>query len=124
MKIRRKRYPTGKIAWEVDYEMVLQEDGTRKRVQKFFPSQEKARGELETARLKREKHGADSLNLSEADRIRFTAARDQLATSGWTLDQAVALAIRTARALKYPHRFSACSSSISSFRSLYCRTAP
>ena len=62
--------------------MVLQGDGTRKRVQKFFKTQEKARGALAEAKLKREKHGADSLTLSESDRIRFTAARDQLAIFG------------------------------------------
>ena len=83
------------MRWELDYGKV---DGKRK--QKFFKTKTDAETEFAKVKELRRLHGDRSLSLSEDDRIRFSAARDQLRAVDATIDQAVKFYLDHARPLK------------------------
>ncbi len=102
VKVRKIKYRSGRSAWQLDYGMVTQPDGSRKRVQKYFETREAAMGALGSEKMKRQRHGDSAISLSEEDRVRFTAAQRQLAAVGATIEQAVALFLRQSRAVREP----------------------
>lgn len=102
MQVRKKVYPSGRVKWQVDLGYVLQEDGSKRRDQKYYDSKDEADGKLKEAKAKRRSYGDSSIALSEADRILFTAARDRLRALGGTIEQAIDAFERTARVLKTP----------------------
>jgi len=102
MKIRRIRQKSGWKGWQVDFGLMQQPDGTRRRVQKSFATQDEAKTAMAAAKTKRQAHGDSAFGLTEDERIRFVAARDQLAAVGGTIEQAVAAFLRTAKALRDP----------------------
>jgi integrase len=102
MKIRRVKQKSGWKGWQVDFGMVTQPDGTRRRVQKCFSTQADAQKALGDAKDKRQVYGDSAMTLTEDERVRFVAARDQLATAGATIEEAVAAFMRTAKAVCDP----------------------
>jgi integrase len=100
MKVRKIRNAAGNVRWQLDLGMVLQADGSMKRVQKYFRTQDEAKTELANSREKRQAHGDAAITLSEGERIRFTAARDKLAAAGGTIEQAVELFVRHSTAMR------------------------
>lgn len=97
MKVRRKKYPSGRVKWQLDLGMI---DG--RRFQTYFDTKERALGALAEAKAKRRANGESALTLSEDERIRFCAARDKLAGVGATIEEAVTAFMRSVPARREP----------------------
>ena len=102
MKIRRVVYKSGKAAWQLDYGLVTQPDGSRKRRQVYFPTRDEAAGALAAEKGKRQRHGDSAVSLSEDLRVRYSAADAALSAAGGTIEQAVALFLKQAKAKVEP----------------------
>ncbi|XHR27520.1 MAG: tyrosine-type recombinase/integrase [Chthoniobacteraceae bacterium] len=102
MKIRKIRHRSGNTGWQVDFGLVTQPDGSRRRVQKGFKTKAEAEKALSDAKEKRTVHGDAAIALAESERIRFVAARDKLAAAGGTIEKAVELFLRHNATIKEP----------------------
>ncbi len=102
MKIRRIVYKSGKAAWQLDYGLVTQPDGSRKRQQVYFPTRDAAAGAMAAEKVKRQRHGDSAVALTEDLRVRYSAADLALSAAGGTIEQAVALYLKQTKAKVEP----------------------
>ena len=84
MQIRKRKYPSGGTAWQLDCGEV-----NGRRVQLSFATKQAAEAERAARARKLHTHGHAAFELSEEERIRFAAARDRLAKAGASIEQAV-----------------------------------
>jgi integrase len=84
MKIRRRVYKSGKVAYQFDA-------GERggKRVQRSFPTKAAAERAMRHEQRMRQRHGEKVAGLSAGELAALVAARDRLAGAGATLPEAV-----------------------------------
>jgi len=95
--VRKRVYESGTVRWALDLGKI-----NGKRSQRFFSSRREAEAALAEAKTKREQCGAPALIFSNEERVRFTAARDRLATAGATIEQAVDFFMQRNRAVREP----------------------
>lgn len=95
MKIRRRVYASGKVAYQLDVGVV---DG--KRVQKSYPNAAAARRALKRLERARERHGALGADLSPAEMAEIVAVRARLRAAGATLTEAAEFYLAQAGRLK------------------------
>jgi integrase len=84
VKIRKRKYPSGAIRWELDYGLV---EGKRK--QRFFERKIDAEAEMALEKAKRRRFGDVSVAFSEEDKARFVVAAERLAVAGLSIEEAV-----------------------------------
>ena len=84
MKVRRRRYKSGKIVYQADLG-----ESNGKRVQKSFATRKAAQDHVNKAKSARQKHGERAFALSSVEMADVVLARDKLAKVGATLNEAV-----------------------------------
>jgi integrase len=100
MKVRRRRYKSGNVGWQLDCGMV-----NGKRLQLAFETKDQADGE-KTRRLAELKRGGElAFAITDEERLRYIAVRDKLAVAGATIEQACEYYIRHAKPLRGPVTF-------------------
>ena len=92
MKIRKRKYRNGTVAWQADLGVV---DG--RRVQKSFKTKAKAEGCIEERRGELEWFGNSAVFLSDTQRADWIVAGNRLAEVGATIHQAVEFFLRHAK---------------------------
>jgi integrase/recombinase XerD len=92
VKIRKITGYNKQVRWQIDFGVV---NGKRK--QRRFDSEKAAEKELKKLQKQQENEGKAGISLSEADRIRFLEAREQLARAGATIEQATAFYLAHAK---------------------------
>lgn len=100
--IRKRKYPTGRVKWQLDLGYVQQEDGTLKRMQPIYDTEDEAKGARRKFEAKRTLHGEAAASFPEALRMRYHAVEQKLAAVGATIEQAGDYFLRHHRALKPP----------------------
>lgn len=84
MKVRKFKYPSGRVKWCADLGIV---EG--KRIQTFYDTKDKADAIIEAAKEEKKKHGAAALAMTQDQRLRYAEAEAKLDAVGATLDDAV-----------------------------------
>lgn len=84
MRVRRRRYNNGTVAWELDYGVI---NGRRK--QRMFKTKAEADTALANEKTKLQFHGQSAFTITESERIEFATQRDRLAAVGAKIGQAV-----------------------------------
>lgn len=84
MKIRRRKYSSGKTGWQLDLGLV-----NGKRLQISCASKEDAEGELARRRAELRRAGELAFSITDEERHRYVSCRDRLKAAGASLDQAV-----------------------------------
>lgn len=108
IKVRRRKLGQLRgVRYEVDLGEVPQEDGKKKRVQRFFKTRIEAEEFADRQRERLKAHDVSSLALTENDRIHFQAERDRLARAGATIRAAVDFYLAHHKPLKDPLALSA-----------------
>ncbi len=95
VKIRVRRYPTGRTKFVVDCGIV---DG--KRLQLAFDARKDAEAELRSRAKMRRQTGQIGHSLSPAALARYALAEERLSEAGMSIEEAVTLALAHGRALK------------------------
>jgi hypothetical protein len=91
MKIRRRKYASGKTGWQLDMGTV-----NGRRFQKLFPTKEKAEEHASELHGERRKYGESALAMTHEQRLRYAEAETKLAAAGVSIDEAVAWALERA----------------------------
>lgn len=96
---RTRTLPSGtkKVRWECDLGKI-----NGKRVAIWFATKKEADERLEKEKEKVKQFGHSAYSLTEAERHRFTAARERLAAAGASIEQAVDFYLAEHRALRAP----------------------
>jgi integrase len=84
MKIRRRKYASGKTGWQLDLGLV-----NGKRMQISCASKEDAEGELARRKAELRRAGELAFSITDEERHRYVACRDRLKAVGASLEQAV-----------------------------------
>lgn len=80
MKVRERKYRSGRVGWQVDLGEI---DG--KRIQRAYPTREAAANALRDARAARKKHGDQAVKLTPAEIAEVARLKEELESSGATL---------------------------------------
>ncbi|HZJ14655.1 MAG TPA: hypothetical protein VFD27_06375, partial [Chthoniobacteraceae bacterium] len=91
MKIRRRKYASGKTGWQLDMGIV-----NGRRFQKLFPTKEKAEEHADELLAERRKYGDSALAMTHEQRLRYAQAETRLTAAGVTIEEAVAWALERA----------------------------
>lgn len=84
MKIRKRKYASGEVGWQLDLGM---RDG--KRLQRAYKTRKEAEDAEAEEREQRQKHGKLGAELSPGELAELVAARDRVERAGGTLAEAV-----------------------------------
>jgi integrase len=84
MKVRRRKYKSGNVAWQLDCGIL-----NGQRVQLSFESKAEADAEMARRKAALRASGASAFLLSDAERMEFVRARERLAEVGADISQAV-----------------------------------
>ncbi len=84
MKVRKVRYPTGRVKWCSDFGTVA-----GKRLQTFHDKRDDAIAALEAAKHEEKRHGFTALAMTHEQRLRYATAETQLAAVGATIEEAI-----------------------------------
>lgn len=95
MKIRERKYPTGKTKFLLDVGFVA-----GKRLRLVFDSRKEAQAELVSRSKMRKQTGQIGHSLSPAALARYALAEEQLSAAGLTIEEAVRLALIHGKALR------------------------
>lgn len=95
MKVRERKYRSGRVGWQVDLGEI---DG--KRIQRAYPTREAAANALRDARAARKKHGDQAVKLTPAEIAEVVRLKEELAASGATLAEAVRFFLATSGKVK------------------------
>lgn len=95
MKIRPRKHKSGRVTWQLDAGVIK-----GRRYQKLFKTKELA--QMERARLKGEKLRIGNLahEITDEERLLYTALREKLAAVGATISQAVEFFLKHAKPVK------------------------
>lgn len=105
---RQKKFEIRKCQWAagsrylVDLGKIKQDDGSSRRIRRFFQVKKDAELYLAEHKVKLVRHGHASVALSEDERIIFQAARDRLARVGATVTEAADFYIANHKEIKAP----------------------
>lgn len=99
VKIRPRKYASGKVAWQVDLGEV---EG--KRVQRSYPTEAKAKKAVEAAENAHARHGAMASSMTGKEMAEIVLARERLLITGATISQAVDFYLKHATAMTKPRR--------------------
>ena len=97
MKIRRRKYASGKVAWQVDLGEV---EG--RRVQRSYPTEEEAKRAVKNAQEAHARHGALASSMTGREMAEIVLARERLLVTGATIGQAVDFYLAHARTMTRP----------------------
>jgi len=95
MKIRKRRYKSGKESWQVDLGVV-----GGKRMQKSFTSRSGAEAFVSMATQDRKRFGDSALTMKHEQRLRYAAAEVRLEAAGVSIEQAVEWALERTKAVR------------------------
>lgn len=95
MKVRERKYRSGRVGWQVDLGEI---DG--KRIQRAYPTREAATNALRDARAARKKHGDQAVKLTPAEIAEVARLKEELESSGATLAEAVRFFLATSGKVK------------------------
>lgn len=84
VKVRRRKYKSGKIGWQLDLGVI-----NGRRVQISMPSAEAAKAEMVRRRAELKRGGEQVYTITDEERLRYLAAKAKLEAGGGTLEQAV-----------------------------------
>ena len=97
MKIRRRKYASGKIAWQVDLGEV---EG--KRVQRSYKTEVAAKRAVKNAEEAQARHGALASSMTGREMAEIVLARERLLVTGATIGQAVDFYLAHAKTMTRP----------------------
>jgi integrase len=97
VKIRPRKYASGKVVWQVDLGEI---EG--KRVQRSYPTEAKAKKAVEAAENAHARHGALASSMTGKEMAEIVLARERLLVTGATISQAVDFYLSHARTMTKP----------------------
>lgn len=97
MKIRRRIYASGKVAWQVDLGVV---EG--RRVQRSYATEVAAKKAVRDAELTHARHGALAGSMTGMEMAEIVLARERLIVAGATISEAVDFYLKHARSMTQP----------------------
>jgi integrase len=95
VKIRARKYRSGKKGWQLDLGMVA-----GKRMQLAFEKRSDAEAHLQKLKTEKQQHGHEALRMSHATRVRYAAAEVRLEAAGVSIEQAVEWALERTKAVR------------------------
>src|SRR6478672_1723776 len=94
---------TKRRVWVLDFGLVAQPDGSKKRVRQFYKTRDLETRAYNDAKAKRALRGDLAFSgMSEGERARLCEARDKLAERGFTIEQAVTFFLSHQKPLAAP----------------------
>lgn len=97
VKIRPRKYASGKVVWQVDLGEI---EG--RRVQRSYPTEAKAKKAVEAAEMAHARHGALASSMTGKEMAEIVLARERLLEVGATITQAVEFYLKHARTMTKP----------------------
>ncbi len=97
MKIRRRRYASGKKGWQLDCGVMH-----GRRVQIAFETRDEAEAEMVRRKAMLRESGHQAFTLTDAERVMFAGLRDRLEAVGATMTEAVEFYLSHARPVREP----------------------
>lgn len=97
MKVRKRRYASGKKGWQLDCGII-----NGRRVQIAFETKDAAEDEMMRRKEKLRESGHQAFTLTDAERVTFAALRDRLLQHGASMTEAVEFYLKHARPVKEP----------------------
>jgi hypothetical protein len=98
MKIRRRKYASGKTGWQLDLGFI-----NGHRYQKLFPTKEKAEGHASEMLSERRKYGDVAVAMTHEERLRYAEAAARLEQCGVSLEQAGGVGSRAGKGSAADH---------------------
>lgn len=95
MKIRARKYRSGKVGWQLDVGKV-----SGKRVQIAFGKRKDAEAHAQKLKDEKTRHGHGALRMTHEERLRFAAAEARLREAGVSIEQAVEWALERTSAVR------------------------